>query len=169
MIIQKYILQREVLTTTVSMMCCMLQATKHKVSYISLLHRMEEWEWVVLCTSCTTHDYYILIYKFSFNIELNWRLILTHVRDFTELQITERNAIKTVKFNGIIVLVQTSKVNWGVEVQLHLLSISSCSGCFTPQKRAPEYPLNTRLGESQIWSACFGEAKSLLSMLGTES
>jgi hypothetical protein len=44
MIIQKYILQREVLTTTVSMMCCMLQATKHKVSYISLLHRMEEWE-----------------------------------------------------------------------------------------------------------------------------
>jgi len=69
------------------------------------------------------------------------------VKDFNELQITERYAVNTVKCNGKLVLVHTLKVYWGEEEELHLLLKSSCPGCFNPQKRAPEYPLNTRLGE----------------------
>ena len=111
------------------------------------MHKMKEWEYVAQCTSCTTHDSYIFIQKFFFQSELSWRLTLKHVKDFNELQITERYAVNTVKCNGKVVLVYTLKVYWGVEVQLHLLLKSSCPGCFIPQKRAPEYPLYTRLGE----------------------
>jgi hypothetical protein len=71
------------------------------------------------------------------------------VKYFNELQTIERYALNTVKCNGKLFLVYTLKEYRGAEVQLHLLLKSSCPGCFTPQKRAPEYPPYTMLGESR--------------------
>jgi hypothetical protein len=89
---------------------------------------------------------------------------------------------KLTTHNMLLVLVKKMTFSWYLprihmkEWKLHSFwaaaldegewSASHC-GCFTTMKE-PWYSLNRQLGGPQSWSACFGEEKNLLPLMGSD-